>query len=124
MYIFSFLHRRKKFSKTPKLRSILLFCILSSVVAGQRRCGPQIRKSLTALTSREQNSYIRAVELAVLRGYHIMFVEIHAEPLTEREEHRTCGFLPWHRRFLDMLYYTYHECHIGEVLTYREKRGN
>ena len=56
---------------------IILICLLSPVVqsACRRR---RIRKSWDSMSRRERRLYIRAVELGMERGYHMLFAEIHA----------------------------------------------
>lgn len=61
---------------------------------------PRVRKSWDALTAAERETYVSAVEIAMDRGYHIKFAEIHANGQSEQEAHATCGFMLWHRRFL------------------------
>lgn len=81
--------------------SVLWLCclILFSCVNGQCTTN-RVRKSWYALQPSEKELYLDAIELAMDRGFHALFVEVHSNAISDRESHHTCGFLVWHRRFL------------------------
>ncbi|KAG6951741.1 hypothetical protein JG687_00013428 [Phytophthora cactorum] len=61
---------------------------------------PRIRKSWDAYTDAEKALYIEAVGVAMDRGFHQKFVQIHTEQVTGLEAHQTCVFIYWHRMLL------------------------
>lgn len=52
------------------------------------------------MTASEQSLYSEAVALAMQRGFHALFTEVHSESASASEAYMTCGFLYWNRRFL------------------------
>ena len=80
---------------------LLLSLNLTWLGGVQTQCTlPRIRKSWYTLTQAEKDLYLDATELAMDRGFHAMFLEIHSSSRSDREAHHTCGFLLWHRRFI------------------------
>ncbi|KAG7392350.1 hypothetical protein PHYPSEUDO_000758 [Phytophthora pseudosyringae] len=82
-----------------------LLCLASSTADGQQQVGtscsqPRIRKSWDAYTDVEKALYVEAVGVAMDRGFHQKFVQIHTEQLTGLEAHQTCVFVYWHRMLL------------------------
>ncbi|RHY98883.1 hypothetical protein DYB35_006528, partial [Aphanomyces astaci] len=61
-------------------------------------CPPRIRRSWEATSTKDQHLFVQAVALAMDRGFHQLFVDIHAETLGEA--HDSCVFLLWHRKFI------------------------
>ena len=61
---------------------------------------PRIRKPWTSYTAAEQDTYVRAVEVAMEEGLYAIFVGIHIENANSAQAHGTCGFLGWHRKYL------------------------
>ncbi|KAI9916113.1 hypothetical protein PsorP6_018214 [Peronosclerospora sorghi] len=83
------------------LHAIVLFTVvvtLSPLHAQQ--CGPRVRKDWDALTPIEKTTYKDAVAAAMDSGAYIKFVQIHTEMLSERQAHRQCMFIYWHRLLL------------------------
>lgn len=62
--------------------------------------GPRVRKAWGMMTASEQSLYSEAVALAMQRGFHALFTEVHSESASASEAYMTCGFLYWNRRFL------------------------
>ncbi|KAF1784375.1 putative domain, di-copper centre [Phytophthora cactorum] len=73
-------------SPTPTSRDILFAASNSQVV--------------DAYTDAEKVLYIEAVGVAMDRGFHQKFVQIHTEQVTGLEAHQTCVFIYWHRMLL------------------------
>ncbi|KAE8877552.1 hypothetical protein PF005_g29140 [Phytophthora fragariae] len=61
---------------------------------------PRIRKSWDSLSADDKAQYIEAVGMAMDRGFHQKFVQIHTEQLTGLEAHQSCVFIYWHRMLL------------------------
>ncbi|TMW61200.1 hypothetical protein Poli38472_013663 [Pythium oligandrum] len=72
----------------------------AQVPAGTACTQPRIRKAWEAYTADEKTTYIEVIKLAMTKGYHQKFVELHVEYFSEMEAHRTCVFMYWHRMFL------------------------
>lgn len=79
--------------------SVALLAFVSRLVTGQT-CGPRLRKDWDMMTSTEKNTYRGAIAAAMNSGAYIKFVEMHTEMMSEREAHRQCMFIYWHRLFL------------------------
>ncbi|OQR96896.1 hypothetical protein THRCLA_07141 [Thraustotheca clavata] len=62
-------------------------------------CPPRVRRPWGSLTTDEQQLYVNAVALAMQKGYHHKFVEVHDEVEGVYEAH-SCTFFYWHRKFL------------------------
>ncbi|KAF0712876.1 hypothetical protein As57867_004608, partial [Aphanomyces stellatus] len=60
----------------------------------------RVRKSWEAMTTTEKDTYLSAIALAMDNGMYQKFVWVHQETMSNREAHRTCVFLFWHRKFL------------------------
>ncbi|EQC42059.1 hypothetical protein SDRG_00902 [Saprolegnia diclina VS20] len=60
---------------------------------------PRVRRAWSQYSRNEKETYISAVALAMQKGLHHRFMEIHMEPSSEREAH-DCLFFYWHRAFL------------------------
>ncbi|TMW60840.1 hypothetical protein Poli38472_000882 [Pythium oligandrum] len=88
----------------PILRLIMLVCGVLALVCQSpvvdAACASRTRKSFDRLTATERDTYVRALQLAMDRGYYIKFVEMHMEKMSEMEAHRMCMFTYWHRYFL------------------------
>ncbi|GMF62746.1 unnamed protein product [Phytophthora fragariaefolia] len=91
-------------------RQIVLWLItvlpyITSIQAVEQQIGtscslPRIRKSWDSYTAAEKALYIEAVGVAMDRGFHQKFVQIHTEQLTGLEAHQSCVFIYWHRMLL------------------------
>jgi tyrosinase len=68
--------------------------------AGTACTTPRIRKPWEAYSQADKDLYVKAVGLAMQRGFHQKFVELHTEANSEAEAHRNCLFMYWHRMFL------------------------
>ena len=75
---------------------LLALCVAAHAVCNQ----PRTRKPFEAMTAIERWTYLYAVELAMDRGYHAHFAEIHSQAESFSQAHGGCGFLMWHRRYL------------------------
>lgn len=63
-------------------------------------CGPRVRKAWSAISSEDKQLYLDAVMAAMANGNHALFLEVHGDPASGNEAHRTCGMIYWHRRFI------------------------
>lgn len=72
----------------------------SAANAEHTKCGPRMRKSWAAMTSKETTLYKDALAASMDSGAYIKFVEIHTEMMSEMEAHRQCMFIYWHRLLL------------------------
>ncbi|OQR93368.1 hypothetical protein ACHHYP_02605 [Achlya hypogyna] len=52
------------------------------------------------MSASDKTTFIAAVRTAMQRGLYQVFVQIHAEAMTNKEAHGTCVFLFWHRRYI------------------------
>ncbi|KAG6957517.1 hypothetical protein JG688_00010938 [Phytophthora aleatoria] len=92
-------------SKTFALWLVAALLYLGHSIAHAQQVGtscsqPRIRKSWDAYTDAEKALYIEAVGVAMDRGFHQKFVQIHTEQVTGLEAHQTCVFIYWHRMLL------------------------
>ncbi|KAG7379012.1 hypothetical protein PHYPSEUDO_009144 [Phytophthora pseudosyringae] len=71
---------------------------LSEVEA--QTCGSRLRKDWDMMTAAEKTTYKGAIAAAMDSGAYIKFVEMHTEMMSEREAHRQCMFIYWHRLIL------------------------
>ncbi|CEG46444.1 hypothetical protein F442_12613 [Plasmopara halstedii] len=76
-----------------------IFAFISRLVTSQT-CGPRLRKDWDMLTASEKSTYRGAIAAAMNSGAYIKFVEMHTEMMSEREAHRQCMFIYWHRLLL------------------------
>jgi len=60
----------------------------------------RVRKNWDAMSQTEKDTYKGALASAMDSGAYIKFVEMHTEMMSEREAHRQCMFIYWHRLFL------------------------
>ncbi|RHZ25557.1 hypothetical protein DYB31_015522, partial [Aphanomyces astaci] len=63
-------------------------------------CPPRIRQSWDQMPSQNQQLFVDAVALAMDRGFHQLFVDIHADTLITNEAHNNVLFFFWHRKFI------------------------
>ncbi|RQM24000.1 hypothetical protein B5M09_006002 [Aphanomyces astaci] len=63
-------------------------------------CPPRIRQSWDQTPSQNQQLFVDAVALAMDRGFHQLFVDIHADTLITNEAHNNVLFFFWHRKFI------------------------
>uniref|UniRef100_H3GPM4 Tyrosinase copper-binding domain-containing protein n=1 Tax=Phytophthora ramorum TaxID=164328 RepID=H3GPM4_PHYRM len=82
--------------------SVGLLALLSklSQVEAQTTCGSRLRKDWDMMTAAEKTTYKGALAAAMDSGAYIKFVEMHTEMMSEREAHRQCMFIYWHRLLL------------------------
>ncbi|TDH72093.1 hypothetical protein CCR75_001259 [Bremia lactucae] len=81
------------------LVSLSLVALVSRLSEGQT-CGPRLRKDWNALTEAEKTTYRGAIAAAMDSGEYAKFIEMHTEMMSEREAHRQCMFIYWHRYIL------------------------
>ncbi|EGZ18489.1 hypothetical protein PHYSODRAFT_301135 [Phytophthora sojae] len=77
-----------------------LLCLANGQQVGTSCPQPRIRKSWDSYTAAEKALYTEAVGVAMDRGFHQKFVQIHTEQLTGLEAHQSCVFIYWHRMLL------------------------
>ncbi|EQC30535.1 hypothetical protein SDRG_11852 [Saprolegnia diclina VS20] len=65
----------------------------------QRTLPPRVRRAWSQHSPNEKETYISAVSLAMQKGLHHRFMEVHMEPSSEQEAHG-CLFFYWHRAYL------------------------
>lgn len=82
------------------LWSVILIPMISASDDDLTPCGTRMRKSWDKLNRFERRLYLEAVDLSMQSGDHLLFAQVHVDPLTEVEAHATCGFTLWHRKFL------------------------
>lgn len=70
------------------------------VTAQTPSCGSRVRKAWNMLSTADKQLYMDAVMAAMANGNHALFLEVHGDPASGNEGHRTCGMLYWHRRFV------------------------
>ncbi|TMW61199.1 hypothetical protein Poli38472_013662 [Pythium oligandrum] len=80
--------------------SLSVFSVDAKDPVGTECDKPRVRKSWESYSNDEKATYIEAVSLAMTKGYHIKFIELHVEFASEREAHGSCMFMYWHRMFL------------------------
>lgn len=93
----------KNHRPTQVISVLLLWIVITSVISAAdepRECGTRMRKSWYKLNRFERQLYLEAVDLSMQSGDHLLFAQVHIDPLTEVEAHATCGFTLWHRKFL------------------------
>lgn len=74
---------------------------LSSGSSDAAKCNkPRVRRVWTALSEADRQLYKDAIATAMDSGKYIKFVEAHAEMMSEKEAHRQCMFIYWHRYFI------------------------
>ncbi|KDO17665.1 hypothetical protein SPRG_16939 [Saprolegnia parasitica CBS 223.65] len=87
------------------MRASYLLTILLMVAAvawaetTQTTSPPRVRRAWSQYSRIEKDTYISAVALAMQKGLHHRFMEVHMEPSSEREAH-SCLFFYWHRAYL------------------------
>ncbi|RLN47670.1 hypothetical protein BBJ29_007678 [Phytophthora kernoviae] len=83
---------------------LVLLCILVPTSTGQQigtNCAaPRIRKSWEKYNATEKALYLEAVGVAMDKGYHLKFIQLHTETLSGNEAHQNCMFIYWHRMML------------------------
>ncbi|KAG6623756.1 RxLR-like protein [Phytophthora cinnamomi] len=83
---------------------ILLLGVVVSTTDGQQvgtNCSnARIRRSWDTYNATEKALYLEAVGVAMDKGFHAKFIEIHTEMMSEREAHGNCMFIYWHRMML------------------------
>ncbi|KAG7383036.1 hypothetical protein PHYPSEUDO_004084 [Phytophthora pseudosyringae] len=83
---------------------IAFVCFTLSSVDGQQvgtECTElRIRKSWDMYNTSEKALYMDAVGLAMDKGYHLKFIQIHTDALSGNEAHQNCMFVYWHRMLL------------------------
>ncbi|KAJ0399422.1 hypothetical protein ATCC90586_000396 [Pythium insidiosum] len=60
----------------------------------------RVRRSWKTFTEDDKQLYLGAVQLAMEKGYHYRFVEVHTAHMNRITSHGACPFLLWHRRFI------------------------
>ncbi|KAF4146046.1 Common central domain of tyrosinase [Phytophthora infestans] len=85
-----------------KLFLILSLALLALVsrLAEAQTCGSRLRKDWDMMTATEKTTYRNAIRAAMDSGAYIKFVEMHTDMMSEREAHRQCMFIYWHRYML------------------------
>ncbi|KAG7398213.1 hypothetical protein PHYBOEH_011458 [Phytophthora boehmeriae] len=79
----------------------LLFCASANGQQVGTSCtSPRVRKSWDAYNSTEKKLYLDAVALAMDKGYHMKFIQIHTDSVSGNEAHQNCMFIYWHRMLL------------------------
>ena len=68
---------------------LLSFFLSLSFISSQDTCGPRIRRNWDTMNEGQRNTYIAAIEIAMERGYHMMFTEIHSESASSGEAHNS-----------------------------------
>eukprot|EP00947_MAST-08B_sp_MAST-8B-sp1_P004230 g4230.t1 len=58
------------------------------------------RKDWALMSTKERDTYIKAVKLLYEGGVYTAFVKIHQNGINEPYAHGTSAFLPWHRKYL------------------------
>ncbi|ETI42110.1 hypothetical protein F443_12705 [Phytophthora nicotianae P1569] len=88
--------------QTMKLFLILSLALLALVsrLTEAQTCGSRLRKDWDMMTAAEKDTYRNALRAAMDSGAYIKFVEMHTEMMSEREAHRQCMFIYWHRYML------------------------
>ncbi|KAG6974977.1 hypothetical protein JG688_00002766 [Phytophthora aleatoria] len=79
--------------------SVGLLALVSRLTEAQT-CGSRLRKDWDMMTATEKTTYRNAIRAAMDSGAYIKFVEMHTEMMSEREAHRQCMFIYWHRLML------------------------
>lgn len=74
--------------------------VQAQVPVGTACTQPRIRRSWDAYTEDEKTLYKSALKLAMEKGYHQKFVQLHIEYNSELEAHKNCMFIYWHRVYL------------------------
>nr|AIG56366.1 secreted protein [Achlya hypogyna] len=78
------------------LLSLLAIALAQTTVSCPQK---RVRRAWSQYSKADKDTYINAVALAMQKGYHQRFVEMHMDPPSEREAHG-CLFFYWHRAFL------------------------
>ncbi|CEG46445.1 hypothetical protein F442_12613 [Plasmopara halstedii] len=76
-----------------------IFAFVSRLITSQT-CGPRRRKDWDMMTPIEKSTYQGSVAAAMKSGEYVKFIEMHTEMMSEREAHRQCMFIYWHRFLL------------------------
>jgi tyrosinase len=79
---------------------VSLVLLISTTQAQRKPCKARVRKAWEEHTLTEQETYLRAVSIAMEKGYYAAFANVHAHKYSSDQAHKTCGFLLWHRRYL------------------------
>jgi tyrosinase len=74
--------------------------VSSAQQVGTNCTEPRVRKSWDMYNATEKATYLEAVGIAMDRGLHLKFVQIHTESLSGNEAHQNCMFVYWHRMML------------------------
>ncbi|KAF0698067.1 Aste57867_11287 [Aphanomyces stellatus] len=75
------------------------FLTVASQSTASSSCPTRTRRAWSTYSTGEKQLYLNALNLAMARGLHHKFVEVHMNPESEHEAH-DCLFIYWHRRFL------------------------
>ncbi|KAE8983136.1 hypothetical protein PF005_g15921 [Phytophthora fragariae] len=82
----------------------LLVALLLSTTDGQQvgtNCSDaRVRRSWDSYNASEKALYKEAVGVAMDRGFHLKFIQVHIDYLSEKEAHQNCMFIYWHRMLL------------------------
>uniref|UniRef100_H3GFA7 Tyrosinase copper-binding domain-containing protein n=1 Tax=Phytophthora ramorum TaxID=164328 RepID=H3GFA7_PHYRM len=68
--------------------------------AGTNCSDPRVRRSWEMYNASEKALYLEAVGIAMDKGYHMKFIQVHTETQSEYNAHRNCMFIYWHRMML------------------------
>ncbi|GMF23869.1 unnamed protein product [Phytophthora lilii] len=96
---------RRRFSiSTMSWLAIICIGFTISTSSGQQvgtSCTePRIRRSWDMYSAEDKALYLEAVGLAMDKGFHMKFVQIHTETQSGNEAHQNCMFIYWHRMML------------------------
>ncbi|EEY67319.1 uncharacterized protein PITG_04324 [Phytophthora infestans T30-4] len=88
------------FSSLVTVFNCLLFSTTHGQQVGTNCANPRVRRSWEMYNATEKSLYLEAIGVAMDKGFHQKFIQIHTEYLSEKEAHGNCMFIYWHRIML------------------------
>ncbi|KAF1790519.1 putative domain, di-copper centre [Phytophthora cactorum] len=82
------------------LVAVFLVSTCNGQQVGTNCTDPRVRRSWDTYTATEKSLYLEAVGIAMDKGLHQKFVQVHTEYMSEKEAHGNCMFIYWHRILL------------------------
>ncbi|KAG1687859.1 hypothetical protein DVH05_004589 [Phytophthora capsici] len=80
--------------------AILCLAFASGQQAGTNCPDPRIRRSWDSYNATEKALYLEAVAIAMDKGFHMKFIQMHTDTVSGAEAHQNCMFIYWHRMML------------------------